>query len=532
MRYRLWACLLGLAASGFAQFGEKVTVRLMEIPVQVTDRTGHAILQLSKEDFRFAEDGLPQEITHLYEVKESAIARRQFADFLKEKGITPPAPEVRKRIVVFLDVLHLQSNQYQRLLPALENFLSTALTAGDEAAVFGAMPNLKVLLPWTSSVGDAQVFLRGFTSGGAQALSRVNEGRMVEENIARQGNYQMALIQVRGFAEEQRTEALATVEAMKAAMEFTAGLGGRKFFLYVGEGYSLIPGIEYFYQLERRFPMQASLNDASNFDLSPAFRDLGLFAASHGFVLTAVDSRGLASAAPGSDAEVGSHDPDAGVDMSGLSAAQRGMQDSLELLTEPSGGRAVVNTNDFDAALARAGLELNHYYVLGYQPRHPPDGKVHTLTVRLTNPEFLVNARRSYQDYSEDDAFPLRLSSAVQWESGLENPLGLKVEVGDEKKDGKFYLVPLRIALPRASLVFKDGKTSVKLGILTAEGGKRSDTFIQKLDLNAIQWKDKPILVYTVTLKIRKGDQLLVAGMQDAQGRISLVKTALRLPRK
>ena len=532
MSHRLAVLILCLAASGLAQFGEKVTVRLVEIPAQVTDKAGNAILQLSKEDFRLSEDGLPQEITHLYEVKESAIARRQFADFLKEKGITPPAAEVRKRIVIFLDALHLQSHHYQRLLPALENFLATALTTGDETAIFGAMPTLKVLLPWTSSVHDAQAFLRGFTSGGAQSLSRVNEGRMVEENIARQGNYQMALVQVRGFAEEQRSEALATVEAMKAAMEFTAGLAGQKFFLYVGEGYSLIPGVEYFYQLERRFPMQASLNDASNFDLSPAFRDLGLFAASHGFVLTAVDSRGLTSVTSGSDAEVGARDLDAGVDSSGLSAAQRGMQDSLELLVEPSGGRAVVNTNDFGAALARAGLDLNHYYVLGYQPRHPADGKVHTLTVALTNPEFLVNARRSYQDYSEDDTFPLRLASAVQWEGALDNPLGLKADAGEEKKDGKFYLVPLRIALPREPLAFKDGKTSIKLGILTAAGGKRSDTFIQKLDLDAVQWKDKPVLVYTVTLKMRKGDQLLVAGVQDAQGRISLVKTTLRLPRK
>ena len=52
------------------------------------------------------------------------------------------------------------------------------------------------------------------------------------------------------------------------------------------------------------------------------------------------------------------------------------------------------------------------------------------------------------------------------------------------------------------------------------------------MDLDAVQWKDKPVLVYTVTLKMRKGDQLLVAGVQDAQGRISLVKTTLRLPRK
>jgi hypothetical protein len=80
--------------------------------------------------------------------------------------------------------------------------------------------------------------------------------------------------------------------------------------------------------------------------------------------------------------------------------------------------------------------------------------------------------------------------------------------------------------------VFKDGRTSLKLGILTAQGGKRSDTFIQKLDFEASQWKEKPLLIYTVTLKMRKGDQALVAGVQEGPGRISLVKTALHVPRK
>jgi hypothetical protein len=278
--------------------------------------------------------------------------------------------------------------------------------------------------------------------------------------------------------------------------------------------------------------MAASLNEAANYDLSPLFKDLGLYAASHGFILTAVDSGGLGKMPAGLSAEYGARDLDYGLSVEGTSAAGRSSQDSMALLAEPSGGKAVVNTNDFDKALGQAGLALNQYYILGYQPQHPADGKTHTLAVKTTNPEFTVSSRRGYSDYTEDDSLPLRLRSALQWEDPLENPLSLSIDAGKEKKEGKYFLVPLRIVLKKEALTFKEGKTFLKLGIVTAVGRKKSDTFLQKLVFEEAQWKDKSLLVYEVTLKMQKGDQKLVAGIQDSSGRIGLVKMALTLPRK
>ena len=46
-------------------------------------------------------------------------------------------------------------------------------------------------------------------------------------------------------------------------------------------------------------------------------------------------------------------------------------QNSLRVLSEQTGGIAVVNTNDFDKALKRIDAETSDYYVLGYYSKNP-----------------------------------------------------------------------------------------------------------------------------------------------------------------
>lgn len=239
---------------------------------------------------------------------------------------------------------------------------------------------------------------------------------MTEEMISSTRSYSTALSQVRGYCMELRTEYLTSMDAIRSVLEFTGGLPGRKSFLYVGEGFTTIPGLEFFYQLEKRWPSRASLNDAFSYDLSPAFRDLGVFAASKGFILTAVETRGLA-VDPGGDVENQTRDDLYGMDVAAASAARRAAHDSLVLMAEPSGGRAIDNVNDLTVPLGRVALESNHYYILGYQPRHPADGRGHALAVTVDNPEFKVTTRAGYLDFTGEDELSSRLQAAVLWDS-------------------------------------------------------------------------------------------------------------------
>jgi Ca-activated chloride channel homolog len=71
---------------------------------------------------------------------------------------------------------------------------------------------------------------------------------------------------------------------------------------------------------------------------------------------------------------------------------------TLRRMTDDSGGRTevVTDTSELGAATARIADDLNHQYVLGYTSVRAPDGRYHSLRVRVTRPEHRVRARRGY----------------------------------------------------------------------------------------------------------------------------------------
>jgi Ca-activated chloride channel homolog len=71
---------------------------------------------------------------------------------------------------------------------------------------------------------------------------------------------------------------------------------------------------------------------------------------------------------------------------------------ALREITDESGGRTEVvhDSADLGAATARIAEELNHQYVLAYMSARRPDGKYHSLRVRVTRPGHRVRARRGY----------------------------------------------------------------------------------------------------------------------------------------
>jgi hypothetical protein len=67
-----------------------------------------------------------------------------------------------------------------------------------------------------------------------------------------------------------------------------------------------------------------------------------------------------------------------------------------EDLTEATGGVAITTSNDLAAGLKHMARDASAYYVLGFQPEEPPDGKWHRLEVRVAQPDVTIRARRRY----------------------------------------------------------------------------------------------------------------------------------------
>ena len=72
---------------------------------------------------------------------------------------------------------------------------------------------------------------------------------------------------------------------------------------------------------------------------------------------------------------------------------------ALREITDESGGYTEVihDSPDLVPATERIAEELNHQYTLGYTPNHPPDGKYHSIRVRLKDrSNYQLRARKGY----------------------------------------------------------------------------------------------------------------------------------------
>jgi Ca-activated chloride channel family protein len=66
-----------------------------------------------------------------------------------------------------------------------------------------------------------------------------------------------------------------------------------------------------------------------------------------------------------------------------------------ELAAQGNGYSEVIHdTNDLDAALMRVSDELNHQYLMAYEPTTPANGTMHTVRVTVPNQNYVIRSRR------------------------------------------------------------------------------------------------------------------------------------------
>jgi VWFA-related protein len=82
----------------------------------------------------------------------------------------------------------------------------------------------------------------------------------------------------------------------------------------------------------------------------------------------------------------------------------------LRELTDDTGGRTEIvrQAFDLDPATASIAHELSSQYTLGYPAPGKTDGRWHTIRVEVTNPNYIVRARRGYYAKATDGAQPVR----------------------------------------------------------------------------------------------------------------------------
>ena len=159
--------------------------------------------------------------------------------------------------------------------------------------------------------------------------------------------------------------------------------------------------------------------------------------------------------------------------------------DFLEAAAANTGGKAVVNTNDFDEGLDDIFEENSSYYLLGYQqPLGQLPGTAHRLTVTVNRPGVFVRTRSGY------DTAPLPKPPKAG--KTIKPPTPLDLAIAGAVANGAF---PMRVALaPFVVPGKKDPVVTVTLGMAQPPVKERTNYSVD-VQTNVYTIEGRPVLI-------------------------------------
>jgi VWFA-related protein len=363
----------------------RVEVNYVEVDAFVTDAQGNPVPGLTADDFEVLEDRKPQTISafSLVNIPVERAERPLFASAPIEPDVQVNTGGDGRLYMIVLDTLHTQPVNGLKVRAAARRFVERNMGANDVAAVVFTGSQSTDTQDFT---GNKRLLLaaidkfQGLKSPGA-TLTVTQD---VNARISRQPGDP-----VRDALEFERAlNARRSMERIRVLSDFLANVRGRrKAMLLFGEG------VEY--------EFQDILGSTSASGVLETVRDAIGAATRANVAIYAIDPRGLAN--PDADLigvpnNVGADDPSLGrLGSRSIADELRTAQNSLRMVSDDTGGFAVLNQNDFTNAFDRIVRENSSYYVLGYYSTNDRrDGRFRTINVRVRRPGLMVRARRGY----------------------------------------------------------------------------------------------------------------------------------------
>jgi VWFA-related protein len=343
-------------------------VNFVRVDVLVTDGRDGPVVDLTKDDFEVLEDGKLQMIEQfrLVQVDGQPDPRNPLPETIRsrdDEAMIASRDDVRV-FAIFLDDYHIRPTTWRSVRDELIRFVRAHFRPNDLVAVMDPSTPVRALTftrDHESIVSAMREFegrrcepeVHGPTCQGAYMPPR----NVFEKEYAYMG---------RGVVERVRREV--TISALQGlAVRLGSLREGRKAVIYVSEGFG------------------ASLS------MTLMLRDVYRDANRHNTSFYTVDPRRLE---PG--------------------RVPRSNQETLRLLAEETGGRAILNTNAVSDALAGVIRDASVYYLLGYSSTSSQnDGKFHEVKVRVKRRGVTVNARKGYWAMTAADAARAVVSTGI-----------------------------------------------------------------------------------------------------------------------
>ncbi|HKS25039.1 MAG TPA: VWA domain-containing protein [Thermoanaerobaculia bacterium] len=523
-----------ILALALFQISESIEVHVAEVDVVVVDGAGKPVSGLTKADFELRVDGRVRDISNFYAAEgdrspvtgDGAATPPSSVTSHPSPVTSSPSPVPPTHVVVFVDEERLDLRERNRVLASLGKFVESHLRPGVDVAVIVFNHGLKTRLQPTRDSAKLHAIIDEISRETPRLNETLSERRRimqmiddaVVENGRRGGLLSPDVIKQRMFVygEHQITDLRQSLEAIELVMKRLRGATGRKVFVHVSSGLPLQPAVELYDYFERRLHQSISLDKVGLQQMS-AYQYLVGAAQAAGVALYTIDASGL-TGDEGSNLQTNS------VDHLDSHLMRDNLHGPLQMLADETGGKAIINENDFDRAFGEIEAQYTTYYSLGF--RADSDKATHKIDVRVKRPGLTVRSARAYRGRDADERARDGVEAQFDFPSN-ENPLGVAIALGRIENGN----VPVRVAVAPEKLIVLEKKAHVRcyFQMRNADGGTSP---LRAVDEEiAVSDESAPVVLRPIGMKLRPGKYTLSMAVRDlVSNDTSFVTRAIEVP--
>ncbi|MET0619580.1 MAG: VWA domain-containing protein, partial [Thermoanaerobaculia bacterium] len=372
-------------------FSERVEVRVLDLDVDVTDSKGQPVTDLKREDFTVKIAGKPMPIDYFARVADGTIHSPDLATASPDQVLAAYTKGgeaiVPRNFLIYIDLGFISPGIRNRSINALSDFV-TRLGPNDATRIILFDRSPFVLQDWTTSKESAMSALTRIEKEHP-GMSRLQTERQTIALIdstprRRRSGY------VDQYAAQIGQEIQTMITSMQSELVTLSPLAGKKSFIFLTGGFEYQPGYV-MAQYASGSVAAPSLSFTNVRQIPERVGGMVRNANSDEVTFFTIDATGLTGEGVGA----GNDDPLSS--RPGISfQARQDRQAGLTEMALETGGRALLNTNDFQRGLGRVYEAVSTYYTVGVNLSSLPVGKYEKVEVEVARAGITVRSRRGF----------------------------------------------------------------------------------------------------------------------------------------
>jgi VWFA-related protein len=494
-----------------ALFGERVDVEVVNVDVVVTDRDGHRVTDLERDEFELRIDGRPVAIEYFAAPRPRAAG--EGAAPLSGEAI--PAVDLPDRmvqaapssqIIVFVDQSALEVKASNRIVEGIREFVLPRMDGSTAVLVATFVDSLRVVAPVTTDRAEVERALVEVEKLRGRGTSVANERNAIEADVrstmvgapsspVRRGPFlqqQRARLEedIRAYGERALDRQQRAVRALQTWVNALASIEGRKSLLLATNGFSGNPTV-YLQSLADALLSEGSAFSVvrQNFSTTETLATQGhqLMVDFEEMLRDAENARvAFYTISPRTPPVLQGTTEFGGMGIEAAKPAPRDISildadSSVVRMAAVTGGGNLYLDDGLSRNLVRVIDDEAAAYSLGFTTSESAGDRDHRIEVRLKREGLRVQHRESYRRRTLEDRSVQALAAAASLRSA-NNPLGIAIELGAPVLDAKqkAATVPLLVRIPLQGLALVPeggklrGRLSARVAILDAKKEQRT----------------------------------------------------------